>query len=87
MAVAKFLNGTKEQLDEKKLEDGCIYFITDTKEIYVDIPQGNRILFSPDTDMLYDLMKDRLLSDPSAVFQGATETSDGAAGLVPKPEL
>lgn len=89
MAVAKFLSGTKEQLNKKNLEDGCIYFITDTNEIYVDIPNGERLLFSSnlaDFDILYELIKEKFLTDPDAIFQGAGN-GDGTSGLLPAPGI
>lgn len=89
MVLAKFFTGTKKQLDEKAFNNGCIYFITDTNEIYVDVPELGRTSFSSiplDLDNVYEYLLEKLLSDPSAIFQGATETQDGSAGLVPVPE-
>lgn len=89
LATVKFLTGTKEQLDKTPIDTGCIYFVTDTNEVYVDIQELGRVSFSAkalDLDSLYDYLLEKLLSDPSAVFQGATETQDGVAGLVPAPE-
>lgn len=88
LALVKFLTATKEQLDKKETDTGCIYFVTDTNELYVDIPELGRISFSTpvDLDAVYSCTLERLLSDPTAIFQGATETADGAAGLVPVPK-
>lgn len=36
-------------------------------------------------ETLYNVIRDMLLSDPDAVFKGATEDSAGTAGLVPPP--
>lgn len=89
MALVKFLTATKEQLDKKEIDTGCIYFVTDTNELYVDVPELGRISFSStpvDLDAVYSYTLERLLSDPTAIFQGATETTDGTAGLVPAPK-
>ena len=89
LALVKFLAGTKEQLDKKAVDAGCIYFVTDTNELYVDVPELGRISFSGvqiDLDSMYDFFMNRLLTDPSAIFQGATEIQDGMSGLVPVPE-
>lgn len=45
MALAKFYTGTSADLQEKQQEDGGVYFTTDTNEIVVDIPGGNRTSF------------------------------------------
>lgn len=89
MALVKFLTATKEQLDKKEIDIGCIYFVTDTNELYVDMPELGRVSFSSapiDLDVIYNYSLEKLLSDPTAIFQGATETTDGTAGLVPAPK-
>lgn len=45
MALAKFYSGVKSELDSKAEEAGSVYFITDTKELYADIPGGSRTSF------------------------------------------
>lgn len=45
MALAKFYTGVKSELDSKAEEAGSVYFITDTKELYADIPGGSRTSF------------------------------------------
>lgn len=89
MALVKFFTGTKERLSEHDITPGCVYVITDTSELYFDTPEGKRInvMDSIDYDSMYDYILDRILDDPNAVFKGATETFDGAAGLVPAPEV
>lgn len=88
MALVKLYSGLNEDLATKPIEEGSIYFVTDTNEIYVDLPNGSRTSFTNkiNLDDLYTYMRDRLFSDPENVFQGATETSDGTAGLVPIPK-
>lgn len=46
MTLAKFYSGTSSELAKKPEEDGSIYFTTDNKEIVVDIPDGERTVFS-----------------------------------------
>lgn len=87
MALVKLYAVPESVLSTRPIDNGSIYFTTDTNVIYVDLPNGKRALFSNsnslDLDDLYDYMRDRLLSDPEAVFKGATELEDGAPGLVP----
>ena len=36
MAIIKFFQGTKEELDSKPIEDGALYVTTVTKELFLD---------------------------------------------------
>lgn len=46
MSLVNFKQGTQSSIDETPVSDGTIYFATDSKEIVVDIPDGERTTFS-----------------------------------------
>lgn len=51
MTLARFYSGDSSVLKNKSEEAGNIYFITDTQEIVVDIPGGDRTLFGKTEDL------------------------------------
>ena len=93
MSTFKVYSGDKSSLDTKQFEEGSVYFITDTQEIYVDIPGKSRQSYGGsgetnsnpeiDKDEIYAYVLKKMLSDPAAIFQGATATADSLPGLVP----
>lgn len=52
MTLAKFYKATKDSVDENPQEAGSIYFTTDTQEIIVDIPNGERTSFGKPFDLI-----------------------------------
>ena len=42
MTLAKIYKGPRSVLDDKPVEEGSIYFTTDTQEIFADIPGDTR---------------------------------------------
>lgn len=46
MSLVNFKQGTQSSIEETPVSDGTIYFATDSKEILVDIPDGERTTFS-----------------------------------------
>lgn len=42
MSLVNFKQGTKSSVDETPESEGTIYFTTDTQEIIVDLPEGER---------------------------------------------
>lgn len=96
MALANFLWGTSKDIENAPFQEGNIYFLTDTQEIYADIPENLRQSYSGkqgensspelpniDYDDIYAYVLKKMLSDPAAIFQGATATADSLPGLVP----
>lgn len=95
MALANFLWGTSKDIENTPFQDGNVYFLIDTQEIYADIPENVRQSYggkgennSPeppniDYDEIYAYVLKKMLSDPAAIFQGATATADSLPGLVP----
>lgn len=95
MTTFKVYAGTSSELDKKSLEEGSVYFVTDTKEIYADVPGQNRQAYGGkngdgesgsitiDYDEIYAYTLKKMLNDPAAIFQGATATADSLPGLVP----
>lgn len=45
MAQASFYTGTKAKVDQTSKKDGSLYFTTDTHEIILDVPGGERASF------------------------------------------
>ena len=92
MSLLQIYSGDKNSLQKKDFEDGSVYFVTDTQEIYADIPGQHRQPFGGqsndnnpeiDKDELYAYILKKMLSDPAAIFQGASPNSDSLPGLVP----